>query len=79
MGIKISYVEDELFLAKIVKESLESRDFKVVMEPDGNKVIALFKQESPDICVLNIMLPNKDALLLQKKFALLIKKYPLFF
>jgi DNA-binding response OmpR family regulator len=59
-AVKILYVEDELFLGKIVKESLESRAFEVIMEPDGNKVLTLFKQHKPDICVLDIMLPNKD-------------------
>jgi len=58
--IKILYVEDELFLGKIVKESLESRGFEVVMEPDGSKVIPLFKKIQPDICILDVMLPNKD-------------------
>ena len=60
MSIKILYVEDELFLAKIVKESLESRGFQVVMESDGAKILSLFKKELPDVCVLDIMLPNKD-------------------
>ncbi|MBS1934552.1 MAG: DNA-binding response regulator, partial [Bacteroidetes bacterium] len=36
--IKVFYVEDELFLAKIVKESLESRGFEVIMESDGKNV-----------------------------------------
>jgi len=58
--IKVLYVEDELFLGKIVKESLESRGFDVSMECDGAKAIALFKKTEPDICVLDIMLPNKD-------------------
>src|ERR1700704_4428282 len=58
--IKILYVEDELFLGKIVKESLESRGFEVIMEPDGSKVIPLFKKIQPDICILDVMLPNKD-------------------
>lgn len=58
--IKVLYVEDELFLGKIVKESLETRGFEVVMEDDGAKVLALFKKESPDICVLDVMLPNKS-------------------
>ena len=40
---KILYVEDELFLGKIVRESLESRGFEVIMEGDGAKVIDLFK------------------------------------
>jgi DNA-binding response OmpR family regulator len=57
---KVLYVEDELFLAKIVKESLESRGFDVSMESDGAKALAAFKKAAPDICVLDIMLPNKD-------------------
>ena len=57
---KVFYVEDELFLARIVKESLESRDFEVFMEHDGAKALDLFKRSQPDICVLDIMLPNKD-------------------
>lgn len=58
--IKVLYVEDELFLGKIVKESLESRGFEVVMEDDGAKVLALFKKELPDICILDVMLPNRS-------------------
>jgi DNA-binding response OmpR family regulator len=57
---KILYVEDELFLGKIVKESLESRGYVVIMESDGAKVPALFQKSQPDICVLDVMLPNKD-------------------
>ena len=57
---KVFYVEDELFLARIVKESLESREFEVIMEHDGGKAINLFKRSQPDICVLDVMLPNKD-------------------
>ncbi len=57
---KIFYVEDELFLAKIVKESLESRGFEVIMENDGIDALTSFKNSQPDICVLDIMLPNKD-------------------
>ena len=58
--IKILYVEDEPFLGRIVKESLESRDFEVNMATDGNDAEALFRQTKPDICVLDVMLPNKD-------------------
>ncbi len=58
--IKVLYVEDEMFLGKIVKESLETRDFDVVMEDDGAKVVSLFQKEQPDICILDVMLPNKS-------------------
>lgn len=60
MSTKVFYVEDEVFLGKIVKESLESRGFEVIMESDGAKAISVFKQMKPDVCVLDIMLPNKD-------------------
>lgn len=57
---KILYVEDEVFLAKIVKESLETRGYEVLLEMDGADAVAQFKKSNPDICVLDIMLPNKD-------------------
>jgi DNA-binding response OmpR family regulator len=57
---KILYVEDELFLGKIVKESLESRQFEVIMESNGSNVLSLFREMNPDVCVLDVMLPNKD-------------------
>ncbi len=57
---KVFYVEDEVFLARIVKESLESRGFEVIMEEDGGKAVEHFNKTGADICVLDIMLPNKD-------------------
>lgn len=60
MKTKILYVEDEPSLGKIVKESLQRRGFEVVMESDGANVLSLFKQVNPTVCVLDIMLPNKD-------------------
>ncbi len=57
---KILYVEDEIFLGKIVKDSLESRQFEVMMMTDGKGVLEAFEQFKPDICVLDVMLPYKD-------------------
>lgn len=60
MSIKVLYVEDELFLGKIVKETLESRGFEVVMEIDGADVMRSFEDEQPDICILDVMLPHRS-------------------
>jgi DNA-binding response OmpR family regulator len=60
MSIKVLYVEDELFLGKIVKETLETRGFEVIMESDGADVVRTFEDEQPDICILDVMLPNKS-------------------
>lgn len=58
--MKVLYVEDEPFLGRIVKESLESRDFDVHMVNDGAEAVNAFEAQQPDICVLDIMLPGKD-------------------
>ena len=57
---KVLYVEDEVFLAKIVSETLQGRGYSVVLESDGGKALEQFEKEKPDVCVLDIMLPNKD-------------------
>ena len=77
--IKIFYVEDELFLAKIVKESLESRGFEVVMESDGEKALSVFKSSAPDICVLDVMLPNKDGFSIAEQIRSVNKEMPIIF
>jgi DNA-binding response OmpR family regulator len=60
MSVKVLYVEDELFLGKIVKETLEIRGFEVVMESDGADVMKAFEAQQPDICILDVMLPNRS-------------------
>jgi DNA-binding response OmpR family regulator len=76
---KVFYVEDEVFLARIVKESLESRGFEVIMEGDGAKAIDLFKKSQPDICVLDIMLPNKDGFTIADEVRELNEDIPIIF
>jgi DNA-binding response OmpR family regulator len=78
-AVKILYVEDELFLGKIVKESLESRNYEVIMEPDGNNALPLFKQHHPDVCVLDIMLPNKDGFTIAEEIRLVDNAVPIIF
>ncbi len=56
----IYYIEDEPYLGKIVKETLEKEGYEVVWETDGAKVLNRLHHWNPDICVLDIMLPNLD-------------------
>jgi DNA-binding response OmpR family regulator len=77
--VKIFYVEDELFLGKIVKESLESRGFEVIMEGDGAKATALFKKTKPDVCILDVMLPNKDGFTIADEIRHVDEEVPIIF
>lgn len=76
---KILYVEDEPFLGRIVKESLESRDYDVNMATDGKDAISLYKQINPDICVLDVMLPNKDGYSIAQGIRQLSPNVPIIF
>jgi DNA-binding response OmpR family regulator len=77
--VKVLYVEDELFLARIVKESLESRGFEVYMESDGAKVLTAFRKVQPDICVLDVMLPNMDGFELAEEIRKMDSGIPILF
>jgi len=76
---KILYVEDELFLGKIVKESLESRSYEVSMIADGRLALAAFGQFKPDICVLDVMLPNVDGYTIAEEIRKLDPAQPIIF
>jgi DNA-binding response OmpR family regulator len=76
---KILYVEDEPFLGRIVKESLEVRDFEVRMVTDGKLVQSVFEELHPDICVLDVMLPNKDGYTIAQDIRKLNATIPIIF
>ena len=59
---KILVVDDEKKLAGLVKAYLEKEGYQVVVAYDGETALELFRQESPDLVVLDIMLPGLDGL-----------------
>jgi len=77
--IKILYVEDEPFLAKIVRESLESRGLTVRHLPDGRGAVQICEQFSPDICVLDVMLPFDDGFSVAKAIRVRFPQMPIIF
>ncbi len=79
MGIKVYYIEDEQFLGKIVFETLEKQGFDIRWEIDGAKVLNGFKVFTPDIIVLDIMLPNIDGYTLCRQIRSMYPKIPIIF
>lgn len=76
---KVLYVEDEVFLAKIVSETLQSRGYDVILEGDGGRAVEQFSKEKPDVCVLDIMLPNKDGFAIADEIRDKDEKVPIIF
>src|SRR5678815_3185701 len=62
-----------------IRDSLESREFEVIMEHDGGKAINLFKRSQPDICVLDVMLPNKDGFEIADEIRKINENIPIIF
>jgi DNA-binding response OmpR family regulator len=60
MKKKVLYIEDEPYLARIVKDTLELKGYEVLHKKDGTKIMELVSGFSPDICLLDVMLPNTD-------------------
>lgn len=76
---KVLYIEDEPALGRIVKESLESRNFSVHMGTEGNEAIPAFLKHRPDICVLDIMLPEKDGYTIAREIRRINPSIPIIF
>ena len=79
MKAKVFYIEDELFLGKIVYETLEKQGFEVKWETDGARVVSGFKTFTPDVIVLDIMLPNIDGYTLCRQIRSLYPGIPIIF
>ena len=76
---KILYVEDEAFLAKIVKESLERLGHEVIHRADGRDTLQVFIKEKPEICILDIMLPYKNGYEIAREIREINQSIPIIF
>ncbi|MBK7373209.1 MAG: response regulator transcription factor [Saprospiraceae bacterium] len=77
--IRLLYVEDEPNLAKIVSETLSSRQFEVRLVTRGDHAVSAFTEFQPDICVLDVMLPHLDGYEVSKRIRLQDKNIPIIF
>ncbi len=57
---KILLAEDELSLGYVIKDNLVEAGYEVILCPDGQTAIDQFTKEHFDICLLDVMMPNKD-------------------
>ena len=60
--IKILLIEDEITLAKIIKDTLETVNFEVQLAYDGEEGLQRFFESNPDILISDIMMPKMSGL-----------------
>ena len=67
MEPKILVVEDEKSISDILKMNLEKNKFKVITAYDGEEAVEKALSDSPDLILLDVMLPKMDGFSVCKK------------
>lgn len=65
--MKVLVVDDEKILAKGIKFNLENEGYTVILAHDGEEALEKAKYETPDIIILDLMLPKMDGLMVCNK------------
>ena len=75
----ILLAEDEPALGMIIKESLETRNFNVLLCENGDKAYEVYKTQQPELLVLDVMMPKKDGFTLAKEIRAMDDTVPIIF
>ena len=60
--MKILVVDDEALLVKGIRFNLQNDGYDVITGSDGLQAVQLAKNESPDLIILDVMMPEMDGL-----------------
>ncbi len=76
---KVLLAEDDLSLGYVIKDNLADAGYDVVLCADGQSAIDKFTKENFDICLLDVMMPNKDGFAVAKKIRQQTDQVPILF
>ena len=57
---KALLIEDDPNIVDLIRSNLMVRGYETCVSPDGSRALELLETESPDIVLLDLMLPNAD-------------------
>ena len=60
--MKILVVDDEALLVKGIRFNLQNEGYDVITGSDGLDAVQLVQEQSPDLVILDVMMPNMDGL-----------------
>lgn len=55
-------VDDDLEIRELLKDYLERQGYRALLAEDGDALYALLRRETPDLLVMDIMMPGEDGL-----------------
>jgi len=62
MAPKILVADDQLHMLRLVRYQLEQEGYELLQARDGHEVIETALRETPDLLVLDVMMPKMDGL-----------------
>jgi DNA-binding response OmpR family regulator len=77
--MKVLLAEDDRDFGNILSQYVTISGFDVTLARDGNEAWELFSREKPDICVLDVMMPEMDGFTLGEKIKKAQPDLPLIF
>jgi len=78
-NISILFVEDDPYLGLILSDFLESKGYKIFYNDNAEKGFNTFKNNSIDLCLLDVSLPGKDGFTLAREIKNIDKEIPILF
>ncbi len=79
MSQRILLVEDDRNFGDVLRSYLEMNDYDVTLATDGDEGITVFKKNTFDLCILDVMMPKKDGFTLAKEIKEHSKATPVIF
>jgi DNA-binding response OmpR family regulator len=64
---RILLVDDDPEIVESMKAVLESRGYEILVARDGNQGLVMAEQETPDLVVLDMMMPKRSGFLVLEK------------
>ena len=76
---RVLLVEDDVNLGNLLQDSLEIKNYEVVLKRNGEDAFNDFKVNKYDMCIMDIMMPKKDGFTLAKDIRRMNATVPIVF
>jgi DNA-binding response OmpR family regulator len=75
----ILYAEDDVYLSFVTKDNLELRGYNVTFCKNGMEALDTFQNQTFDLCILDVMMPEMDGYTLARKIREVNEHIPILF
>ena len=78
-NVRVLLCEDDENLGMLLREYLQAKEYDVDLMPDGEEGAKAFAENRYDLCILDVMMPQKDGFTLAQEIRHLNSRVPIIF